>query len=371
MSFRSQVVSLRRLLEEKLQSVPPLKKYPLPNAAFQQQICEYYGALNPTAIERAVSAYYDDARLAIIVDPASNYCPLTCVWTSTAQDGPSFTFPKLSPGRVLNTFIERWLACFPLFLALDKPGSPEGRILINFNDAGIDPGLAFSACGNEFTLIPDSVFLSELGYEKARTYFDERQIPWKKRKDVVLWRGSSLGQKDNAILEMPRARLCQIAKAANADWLDIGLVDLFEISEADTTCLIAGGLTKERVPWKKLSQYRFHIDIDGHANSFAGLFRKLLSGGLVLKVGSPNGFAQWYYDRLKPWHNYVPVRCDMSDLLEVASYCRTHQATSRRIAQRGRQLALSMIFASEFKRMVETTQRAFARNRGVISRPLV
>lgn len=361
MSFRSRAGSLRRLVEQSLNAFRPLKKYSPPDDAFRREICRYYSVLDIPAIERAVAAYYDDARLSVTVDSAWNYNPLSCAWSRTVNGGPSFVFPKLEPGRMLDTFIERWLICFPLFLALDEPGNSTDRILINFNDAGIERGLAFCASSPEFTLIPDVDFLRELGYEKARKYFADHRISWKERKDVVLWRGSSLGQKDYAILDMPRARLCQIAKAVKADWLDIGLVELFDISEADAALLIAHGLTKERVPWKKLNQYRFHVDIDGHANSYAGLFRKLLSGGLVLKVASPQGLAQWYYDRLKPWHNFVPVRSDLSDFLEVASYCRSHQATAERIARRGRELALSMTFDREFKRMTAATRRAFSR----------
>lgn len=63
---------------------------------------------------------------------------------------------------------------------------------------------------------------------------------------------------------------------------------------------------------KELSSYRFHIDIDGHGPSY-GLFLKLLSGGLVLKVQSPDRCVQWYYDRLVPEVNFVPVREDLSD----------------------------------------------------------
>ena len=45
---------------------------------------------------------------------------------------------------------------------------------------------------------------------------------------------------------------------------------------------------------------RHLIDIDGWANSWSGLFQKLLSGSTVLKVASNKGFRQWYYDRLEP-----------------------------------------------------------------------
>ncbi len=81
-------------------------------------------------------------------------------------------------------------------------------------------------------------------------------------------------------------------EAARHDWLDIGMVDIFDVSESDAAQLWSLDLIKERVHWKQLYKYRFHIDIDGNANSYAGLFLKLLSGGVVLKVASPNHYTR-------------------------------------------------------------------------------
>ena len=79
-----------------------------------------------------------------------------------------------------------------------------------------------------------------------------------------------------------------------------------EISDSDARELAALDLMKEPVPSKELSDFRFHIDIDSHANTYAAFFRKLLSGGLVLKVASADHSAQWYYERLQPRENFVP-----------------------------------------------------------------
>ncbi|MDQ3115304.1 MAG: hypothetical protein M3Q86_01625 [Verrucomicrobiota bacterium] len=176
----------------------------------------------------------------------------------------------------------------------------------------------------------------------------------------MFWRGSSVGQKDHPILEMPRARLCLLAQEMGADWGDISLAALFHISEADAAELRRRQLVKDKVPWKELSNYRFHIDIDGHAASFTGLFLKLLSGGLVFKVQSPDRCVQWYYDRLVPGVNFVPVRSDLSDLVEVVAYYRKHARLAERIARRGRELTLSLTYEKEFAFALRAVARAFA-----------
>ncbi len=139
----------------------------------------------------------------------------------------------------------------------------------------------------------------------------------------------------------------------------VALVDTFGLSSSHTDQLLAAGLMKSRVPWKQLNRYRFHIDIDGHANSYAGLFRKLLSGGLVLKVASPECYRQWYYDSLKPWENYVPVRSDLNDLLETVSYCRKHDRVARRIARNGQRLARSLTYETELADAISSVKSAF------------
>jgi hypothetical protein len=336
------------------------KRRGLPPGAFQGALCECFCAQNAAAIERAVTGYFRGARVTVGFDPGAVRSAMSCLWSRSESNGSHFTFPTFHQGRLVDTVVNRWLALFELFLHLDRPGNPAGRVVINFNDAGVEPGLAFSGDSPDYVLIPDPDFMKSRGYMRAREHFQRNLQSWDQRCAMVFWRGSSLGQKDQAIFDMPRARLCQLANSAPDALFDVGIADVFDVSDSDADQLRASGLIKDRVPWKHLNKYRFHIDIDGHANSFAGLFLKLLSGGLVLKVASPHQYRQWYYDRLKPWENFVPVASDMSDLLQVAAYCRDHDELAQRIAKNGRQLALSLTFEKEFAGAVRAVQKAFS-----------
>ncbi len=339
------------------------KHYPLPSAEAQRKLSEYFCAQNTAAIEQAIAEFYNGARVTVRFDPAAVRHAMSCAWSRTETHSSTFTFPTFEPGHLLDTVVNRWLALSPLFFQFDRSENLPGRIVINFNDAGMEPGLAFSGDSPDHVLIPDSDFFKTRGYARAREHFDRHFRPWNQRSPSVFWRGSSLGQKHHAVLDMPRARLCQIANAAAArEWFDVGMVEVFDVREADAARLRAADLIRDRVPWKQLRSYRYHVDIDGNANSFAGLFLKLLSGSLVMKVASPNRYAQWYYDRLKPWENFVPIRSDMSDLLEIAAYCRAHDDLAQRIAQSGRQLTRSLTFEKEFNTAVETVKQAFARS---------
>jgi hypothetical protein len=331
------------------------------DADFRRSIYQNFCARDGTAVERALALYLPaGAAVSVTFDSIKVPHPMSCCWSLERERGSDFIFPIFQPGQLLEVVVERWLSLFDLFLAAQRTSLRDGWTMISFNDLGAEPGLAF--CGNDpgHILLPDFSFLQSRGYHEAREYFARNQPAWEERSPRVFWRGSSVGQKHHPILEMPRARLCLLAQKMGEEWGDIGLVELFHISDADAEELRSRQLVKNKVPWKNLSSSRFHIDIDGHASSYAGLFLKLLSGGLVLKVQSPDHCVQWYYDRLVPGVNFVPVRGDLSDLVEVVAYYREHAQLAEEIARRGRELALALTYEKEFAFALRAVERAFA-----------
>lgn len=353
---------LARLLRQLHQAPARLEPDPLLAIGFRQAVCESFCAQDGAAIARALTDYLpEDAGVTVAFDAQTVRHPMSCIWSLTSEHGSHFVFPIMKPGQELEVVVERWLSLLGLFLAAARQGVVGSSIVISFNDCAPEPGLTF--CGNapEHILLPDFCFLQSHGYLEARQYFARHQPKWKERSPRVFWRGSSLGQKHHPILQMPRARLCLLGQQMGEDWGDIGLAALFHISDQDADELRRQQLIKEKVRWKELSNYRFHIDIDGHASAYSGLFRKLLSGGLVLKVASPDSFRQWYYDQLVPGVNFVAVRSDLSDLVELVSYYRQHTREAESIAQRGRKVALSLTYEKQFVFGLETVAHAFAR----------
>jgi Glycosyl transferase family 90 len=160
---------------------------------------------------------------------------------------------------------------------------------------------------------------------------------------IVFWRGADFGPVVRTMHELPRIRLCR---------LGIGHPDLFDVGIAAfrhgrfTDAITAAG-------------YRAHIDIDGRSNAWSGLFQKLLTGSPLLKVASPAGYRQWYYDALEPWINYVPVMSDMSDLVEKARWVLTHDEAAHRIGRQGQALAMSLSYEGEIDRAARTIAGAF------------
>ena len=218
--------------------------------------------------------------------------------------------------RHLGFTIWRLSATLPLFRRCFERGLlAPGTFMLNVGDSPSEPGLAFCARSNTFTLVPDADFLRSEGYAQARAQFAQSPVPWEQRRRIAFWRGATTGRPIDPALGWrgkPRALLCQLALDDHPELFDVGLSDL-ELAPDDPARqeIPTSGLMRPRVPMTEFQKFRYQIDIDGHTNAWSGLFQKLLTGSPVLKVTSPDGWRQWYYDRLVPWENYVPVRADL------------------------------------------------------------
>ncbi|MDB5392570.1 MAG: hypothetical protein JWM91_76 [Rhodospirillales bacterium] len=257
--------------------------------------------------------------------------------------------PHLMTGARLDFVAYRLLALFTLFAGCRD--APNGTISLNLDDYGIVPGLTFSDARPDRWLIPDPVFLMENAYRRTAQHYLQHHVPWSERHKIGFWRGATTGDEvgDGNWEMLDRVRLCRIA-ANHPTLFDAGLAGVVQLNEADTAAVNASGLVRNFVPETQLIEYRYQIDIDGNTNSWPGLFQKLLTGSPVLKVASRHGHRQWYYDRLVPWQNFVPVASDISDLVEKLNWLIRHDAEAQRIGAAGRALALSMTIPVELQR---------------------
>jgi hypothetical protein len=87
--------------------------------------------------------------------------------------------------------------------------------------------------------------------------------------------------------------------------------------------------------------FRYHLYIDGHSVAFR-LPSIMLSGHLVLYVASRVGHTAWWSPLLTPNVHYVPVRSDLSNLLEQVLWCRKNDAAAQKIAAAGRAVMLEL-----------------------------
>lgn len=244
-------------------------------------------------------------------------------------------------------------------LALTEAAHGIGRltahtdIMMSLGDWPATRGIAFCSFDSSDLLVPDPVFVGRDGYQSLRHAW-RNPTPWMERERIAFWRGGTAGhlRNEQTWKDLPRVRLCEFARGSRL--YDVALSHIIQgTSPEQTKSIQTSGLLGERVPETHFDRYRYHIDIDGHTNSWPGLFIKLLSGSPVLKIASPRGYRQWYYDRLVPGVNYVPVAEDLSDLTERLTQLMSSDERAQQIGENGRKLALSMTVGGELTRAAE------------------
>jgi Glycosyl transferase family 90 len=275
--------------------------------------------------------------------------------------------PRIPGAEQADYFVGHWLSSAPLWASYCRGAEREsGEVLMQSGECAEAPGLAY--CGNrpEHILIPDGYFLNSHGYEELRARYDAARASWASRQPAAFWRGSTTGIRtgEKGWESLPRIRLCQLA-LKNPKVLDAGISNVVQTwHESDRGQIEAAGLVRGPVPEEEFLKFKYQIDIDGNSNSWPGLYQRLLTGSPVLKVASPHGYRQWYYDRLQPWTNFVPVESDMSDLLEKIEWLRAHDDEAQGIGQAGLALARSLEYEQELASAHRQIRTGFRRTAG-------
>jgi len=287
-------------------------------------------------------------------------------WIVISNKHSIFIINSNNDAAINNQVVATLVAMLPMFALYHKiktPGLSLVTVDTSDGDQSEKEGLAF--CGNSLNiyLIPDRDFMRTRGYSETRHAYQENFVSWHARKSVAFWRGSSTGWplKNDSLCSIQRISLCQICLSSPYSQLyDVGLSGIVQMADEQREQILSLNIIKNFVDAKEWINYKYLIDIDGNTNSWAGFFQRLLSGSAVLKIASPNGYRQWYYDRLIPWKNFVPVEADMSDLDEKLLWLREHDEQAERIGAAGRELALSLDYEEEIKNSVGVIDAAFS-----------
>lgn len=275
--------------------------------------------------------------------------------------------PQLSVAPAAEAILRLLLGSMRLwrwYLA-DRACEP-GEMPLSLGDVPGAAGLAFCANSKLDYLLPDPIYLVRNAYKQEKADTDATWTQWETRRPVAFWRGSTTGHRQGEDWRtLPRAKLCALAAEVGPDMIDAALTQIVQVNDAERAEIEQSGYMQPYVPPESFQGCKYQIDIDGNANSWPGLLLKLYSGSPVLKVASPGNFRQWYYRDLVPWVNYVPVREDLSDLVERIEWLREHDEQARAIGQRGRELAKSLDAADARRRAVLSLREAFRRARGL------
>ena len=229
------------------------------------------------------------------------------------------------------------------------------EMVVTLSDGELPGSYRFSPStpSPDVTRIVDAYFFRFRGYEGAEAAFAEAP-DWQDRDDRLVWRGAPNGTGtltwDPAMLEatglMPRCRLVLTCLGTEIDAkLVFNPGHKFAVY---APFFAAAGVLADHKPQMSWARHRYALDIDGHSNAWNNFLVRLKLGCCVLKVASEQGYSQWYYDRLRPWEHFVPVKSDMSDLAEQYDWVRANPNKAKDIAEAGRAVAGAMTFKAEW-----------------------
>jgi hypothetical protein len=189
-----------------------------------------------------------------------------------------------------------------------------------------------------------------LRYSEGPEDFRDLSTLWSNKKPTAVFRGSATGcgySPENN----DRLRLSKLAQDLNdKSLLDAGIVrgDLSRekyIFNRDTGL----GFLKmdrynikivERLTKKEQSQYKYIIEAEGNVSAHRVLTDMLL-GSVLLMIDSE--YTLWYSHLLKPYVHYIPIKKDLSNLIEVIVWCRDHDELSETIAKNSLQFAKDLL----------------------------
>jgi Glycosyl transferase family 90 len=160
--------------------------------------------------------------------------------------------------------------------------------------------------------------------------------PWQDKLPVAIFRGASTGAGTTPLTNQ-RLKALEIANGPENDGLlDVGITAWnlrprkFESDKFLTTIERPSYPKANKLTLQEQSSYKYILTLEGHVAAYR-LSYELSSGSTVLLAGSR--WQMWYYRYLKPFVHYVPVKEDLSDLLDMVKFCRDNDAQCEQIAK--------------------------------------
>jgi len=200
------------------------------------------------------------------------------------------------------------------------------------------PVLAMGRHKNDPTVIqiPDTDFIKSKGYIDLRKEITTVDIDWDKKINKIFWRGGLHGPQLHAYDQdaIKTGAVPRKQRQLAVEW-SLEHPDILDAKPSYST-------TKE-----EMLKYKYTLDLDGEVSAWSALYWKMLSNSVVFKVNSH--WEQWYYQDLKEWVHYIPVKGDLSDLKEKFEWALDHDMECQEIAKNATKFAQELTYENVLK----------------------
>ena len=165
---------------------------------------------------------------------------------------------------------------------------------------------------------------------------------WENKKSIAVFRGSSTGS-GVTIETNQRLKLVSIGNnIKNKKYLDVGitkwnirpkkLINNPYLQTLDIDSL-SFKLSDKLTP-KQQSEYKYIIHVDGHVSALR-LSYELSMNSVLLIVESK--WKMWFSNLLIPYEHYIPVKEDLSDIIDIIKWCQNNDLKCKKIAKNGKE----------------------------------
>lgn len=161
------------------------------------------------------------------------------------------------------------------------------------------------------------------------------EMEWSKKINKAVFRGGATGC-GFTVKSNPRFKASLLSKKY-PKLLDAGITTMglkIKLSEKEgvgyNTWKTTGLTPAPRIPFEEQSKFKYILHLDGNVAAYR-LGKTLLLNVVILLQES--GSRVWFQHLMKPYVHYVPVKKDLSDLIEKIKWCQKNDELCQRIAE--------------------------------------
>lgn len=189
----------------------------------------------------------------------------------------------------------------------------------------------FSWCGSDdsFDIVLPTYDITEATLENmGRVSLDmlsvqRSKVPWVDKIPKAFWRGRDSRKERLDLIDISRKR---------PDLFNVSMTNFFFYHDKAEQY----GPTEKHISFHDFFDYRYQINIDGTVAAYR-LPYLLVGDGVVLKQDST--YYEYFYKKLKPMEHYIPIKHDLSDLIERIEWARLNDLVAHKIGRKGREFA--------------------------------
>jgi hypothetical protein len=176
-------------------------------------------------------------------------------------------------------------------------------------------------------------------HPRGKIDFDKINYDWETKKELAFFRGGSTGCGWDTNSNM-RLKAVQLS-SMHPELIDAKLTQItnkMKVHKTRRAGFVSNKLFKiyPKIPQERYSDYKYILQIDGNVAAYR-LAKTMLLGSVILIVQSD--YSLWYQDLLEPFVHYVPIKSDLSNLVEMIEWCKLNDKKCKTIAKNAKKLA--------------------------------